>query len=34
LECQGSETSVLECSFDAGTDVYCAASEAAVLHCA
>merc|ERR1712012_858448 len=30
LRCKGSEASVLDCSFDAGDDVYCAPSEASV----
>merc|ERR1712032_513513 len=34
LDCRGSEASVLDCSFDAGDDVYCAPSEASMVHCA
>merc|ERR1719350_973851 len=33
LRCSGSETSVLDCSFEAGDDVYCAASEASSIRC-
>lgn len=33
LTCSGSEASVLDCSFESGEDVYCAASEAAAVHC-
>lgn len=34
LTCSGSEASVLECSFQLGEDVYCAATEASVVRCA
>merc|ERR1711994_465533 len=33
LSCSGSESSVLDCSFDHGDEVYCAASEASLIHC-
>ena len=33
LRCSGSEASPLACNFDAGEDVYCAATEAASLQC-
>merc|ERR1711879_417841 len=34
LSCSGSETSVLECNFESGEDVYCAPSEASLIRCA
>ena len=34
LHCDGSESSVTDCSFEQGDDVYCAPSEAAVVSCA
>lgn len=34
LDCMGTEASTLDCGFDFGEDVYCAASEAAWVHCA
>jgi len=34
LTCSGTEGSVLECSFESGDDVYCAPSEASIVHCA
>ena len=33
LECGGSEASLLDCSFEANDDVYCAASEASTISC-
>ena len=33
LDCGGSEPSILDCSFQAGDDVFCAAAEATVVHC-
>merc|ERR1711860_448775 len=33
LDCRGSESNVMDCSFEVGADVYCAASEAAVVNC-
>jgi hypothetical protein len=34
LSCKGTEESVLDCSYEAGEDVYCAASEASSVSCA
>ena len=34
LTCSGTESSVLDCSFESGDDVYCAPSEASAIHCA
>lgn len=34
LDCGGSESSILDCSFQAGDDVFCAAAEATAVHCA
>lgn len=34
LSCSGAETSIMDCSFERGDDVYCAPAEAAVLSCA
>ena len=33
LDCKGSETSLLDCSFEAGDDVYCAPAEASTISC-
>jgi len=33
LDCKGTESNVLDCSFDTAADVYCAAAEAAVVNC-
>ena len=34
LDCGGSESSILDCNFQEGDDVFCAPAEAAVVHCA
>merc|ERR1712039_835288 len=33
LDCGGSESNILDCSFQEGDDVFCASAEAAVVHC-
>jgi len=33
MDCAGSESNLLDCSYEAGTDVFCAPSEATVVQC-